>query len=182
MDPDRFVHLVFQIDANRINSRGGLDHMNRLEAWADAGVIMIHISEVAQREARAGRGAKAKKAISYIFSQTYADTEVEQNELRAIERALFPNGVRNENERNDVEIAFNAKKYGAILVTADGASRRQPGGILGQRAALARLGVAVVTDFEAVALVRQKIAERDELIRRRCERDRVPLPAWVGED
>jgi hypothetical protein len=65
------------------------------------------------------------------------------------------------NEANDVEIAFNANKYGAILVTADGGSRRQPGGILGNRVALARLGVQVMSDGEAVALVREKIQERD---------------------
>ena len=37
---------------------------------------------------------------------------------------------------NDIEIVFNAAKYEGILVTADGGSRRQLGGILGNRAAL----------------------------------------------
>jgi hypothetical protein len=39
-----------------------------------------------------------------------------------------------------------------------------------------------VTDSEAVAYVRQKIAERDQRMRLRAERDGTPLPAWVGAD
>ena len=70
----------------------------------------------------------------------------------------------------------------AILVTNDGDSKRQTGGILGHREALARLGVSVMTDAEAVTYVRRKIAERDERMRLRAERDGARLPTWVGKD
>src|SRR5262249_53974748 len=159
------------------------ENMNQLETWHEAGVILMHMSNVAQSEARAGRdGARSKKAISYIFALTKITTDGERHDLRAIERGLFPRRARNQNEGNDVEIVFNAKKYGAVLVTADGGSRRQPGGILGRRAELARLGIVVMTDAEAVAHVREKIEERDSRMRLRAQLDGTPIPAWVGQD
>ena len=47
---------------------------------------------------------------------------------------MFPNGAKDDNELNDVRIVCEAKKYEAILVTGDGGSKAQPGGILGNRA------------------------------------------------
>ena len=182
-DRDRFVYVTFQIDTNRINARGSLPDMNQLEAWHEAGVIMMQMSQVAQGEAKSGASAlRSKRAISYIFSITYGDRPDEQADLRAIEEAIFPGGAATETERHDVEVAFNAKKYGAILVTNDGLSKRQPRGILGSRAALARIGAQVMTDSEAVAYVRQKIAERDQRMRLRAQREGTPLPDWVGAD
>jgi hypothetical protein len=97
-------------------------------------------------------------------------------------RELCSRTVPAQSERNDVEVVFNAKKYGAALITADGGSRRQPGGILGNRTALSRLGVSVVTDAEAVELVRRKIAERDARLRAQAARNGTVLPPWVGAD
>ena len=101
---------------------------------------------------------------------------------KAIERAVFPGGAASQSQRNDVDIVFNALKYGATLITNDGGSKRQPGGILGNRDRLADLGVRVMTPPEAVRLVRQRIAERDERARRSAERDGKRLPEWVGKD
>jgi len=183
IDSDRFVQVVFQIDTNRINARNGLPSMNQLQTWREAGVISIHMSQIAQNEARAGGDAqRSMKATSYIFSITYGDTADEKEDMRAMERTLFPNGVSSQSERNDVEVVFNAKKYGATLITADGGSRRQPGGILGNRTALSRLGVSVVTDAEAVDLVRRRISERDARLIARAARNGTSIPSWVGQD
>jgi hypothetical protein len=183
IDRDRFVHVVFQIDTNRINAKNNLPSMNQLEAWHKAGVILIHMSQIANEEAKAGGNAgRSEKATSYIFSMTYGDTADEQAEMRAIERTLFPNGADSRSERNDVEVVFNAKKYGATLVTADGGSKRQPGGILGNRDALRRLGVSVVTDAEAVEIVRKKIDERDARLRAKAASNNLVLPSWIGAD
>jgi hypothetical protein len=81
-----------------------------------------------------------------------------------------------------VEIVFNARKYGCILVTNDGGSRSQPGGILGNRERLRSLGVQVLTDEEAVAFVRQLIQERDDRERERARFTGEPAPEWVGRD
>lgn len=180
---DRSVYRSFHIDANRINARGRLEHMNQLERWRRDGIISIEMSEVAQTEAIAGASPqRASKARTHIYTKTLATTSQEQQRLRDIEKILFPNGVRSPGEQNDVEIVFNAIKYDEILVTDDGGSRRQPGGILGNREVLAKLGARILTDEEAVSLVRRLIEERDARIRRCCERDGTPVPAWVGND
>lgn len=179
----RSVYLGFMIDANRINARQSDPHMNRLERWRANEVIELIMSESSHKEARAGGNTRrTRKASMHIFSMTMANTAHEREELLTIEKILFPRAVLTENERNDVDIVFNAAKYRRILITADGGSKRQPGGILGNRAALASLGVRVMTAGEAVALVLQKIEERDEMARSSAEMECLPLPDWVGRD
>jgi hypothetical protein len=179
----RFIYKSFQIDTNRINARGGLEHMNQLERWRDEDVIHLDMSEVAHGEARSGNDARrSEKALGYIYSITHADTSAEQAQMRAIESILFPNGPANQNERNDVEIVFNALKYSRILVTNDGASKTQPGGIIGKRNELAALGLRIMRDFEAVEYIKSEIRRRDELARRIADHTGQPLPEWVGKD
>ena len=182
-DQRRFVYVSLQIDANRVNARTALPNMNQLEKWRDDEVILMQMSRTAQEEATAGgSAARSQKAHSYIFTLTGNLIDAEWRRVGAIERVLFPNGALTPNEKNDVDVVFNAGKYGAILVTADGASKRQPGGILGNRAGLAALGVQVMTDDEAVAHIKRKIHERDERAVWRARRDGRPVPVWVGED
>ena len=65
IDQDRFVHIVFQIDTNRINARNSLPSMNQIQTWHEAGVILIHMSQVANEEAKAGGDARrSMKATS----------------------------------------------------------------------------------------------------------------------
>ena len=52
---------------------------------------------------------------------TKGDTPKEIGQLKKIESVLFPQGVLTESEKNDIEIVFNAWKYGCTLVTNDGA-------------------------------------------------------------
>jgi hypothetical protein len=181
-DDDRYVHVEFQVDANRVNARGKLEAMNQLERWYRDGVIAIQMSEVAQAEAARGDRARASKAHSYIFSQTLATTDREQQMLERIASILFPGGIRSVQDTNDVEVVFNAFKYECILVTADGDSKSQPRGILGSRGELKALGVRVLTAEEAVAYVRARIAARDERIRRDVARSGRSIPSWVGSD
>ncbi|HYN81819.1 MAG TPA: hypothetical protein VES88_09990 [Gemmatimonadaceae bacterium] len=171
------------IDANRVNARQADPHMNRLEKWREDEVIELMMAESAYNEARSGGDPRRARKVGFqIFSMTLATTDAEQEELRQIERILFRKGATTQNQRNDVDIVFNAKKYMRILVTADGGSNRQPGGILGNRATLAAIGVRVMTAAEAVALVEQKITERDDFARRLAAEVGVSLPQWVGQD
>jgi hypothetical protein len=182
-DHDRFVHLSFHVDTSRINARTALLNMNQLEKWWNDGVVLLSMSRTAQEEAAAGgSSARAQKARSYIFTLTGNLVHAEPRQIDAIAQLLFPNGIADQNEQNDVEVVFNAGKYGAILVTADGASKRQPGGILGNRAGLAALGIEVMTDEQAVLLVRQKILERDMRARWRADQNGTVVPTWVGAD
>ncbi len=127
--------------------------------------------------------ARSQKASWMIYSMTAATTPDERDELRRIENILFDDGARTDGERNDVEIVFNAVKYMAILVTNDGGSRRQPGGILGNAVALQReFGVRVMRDTEAVAYVEEKIMNRDEIARIVAHHSGLSLPDWIGKD
>ena len=158
-------------------------HLELETAWHKDGVITVEMSEVAQSEAAAGDHPMRKsKAYEYVFTETLASTSGEKKRLQEIEGILFPTGAQSENERNDVWIVFNAIKYEAILITNDGGSKRQPGGILGNRDALRKIGCEILTDAEAVEVVQELILKRNARVRRQCERSGEPLPHWVGKD
>ena len=179
--PSRSVGVDFALDTNRINTRKALPSMNRLERWDQERVILLVISETALAECYAPK--RAEKASNYIFTRDRLRAPEEYERLRKIEAVLFPGvGAKNKNKKNDVRIAFNASKYGDILITADGASNCQSGGILGNRAGLEALGIRVMTDSEAVAFVEGLIRHRDDHARRVSLATLSPLPAWVGKD
>jgi len=180
---ERNVFLDFHIDTNRINAKSCLKYMNILERWYENDVIYIEMAEVAQNEA-ANRGSslRSEKAYSYIATETLARTPDEFRMLRQIIEVLFPNGIKSTNEKNDVEIVFNAWKYGRILVTDDGGSKKQPGGILGSRGKLSTLGIKVLRDYEAVELVKEKIIQRDQSALKVASCKKDPIPQWVGKD
>lgn len=181
--PSRSVCRSFQLDTNRINSRGELKYMNQLELWNEDGVILLEMSEVSHREAKAGGSIRrARKALRYVYSMTFARTEPEQNKWREIEAALFVRGALSENQENDVEIVFNAWKYGRILITDDGSSKNQPAGIVGNRGKLRDLGVEVMRDYEAVSLVKELIVVRDQSARKIAKMTGLNVPSWVGKD
>ena len=179
---DRYLYLVFHIDANRINARGKLEHVNRLEKWRADGLIDVMMSRTAQAEAATGSETRMTKAYGYIFTMTSDLTQTEGKRRSEISRILFPHGLQSRNEQNDVDIVFNADKYRAILVTNDGASKSQPAGILGRRDELTNIGIRVVSDREAVEMVLNAIASRDDRIRRICNANNESPPIWVGSD
>jgi hypothetical protein len=181
---ERYVYLVFQIDTNRINSKQRLESMNQLEQWHRNGVIRFEMSEPSLGEILSeGDAKRTRKAAEYIYSLTEATTESEAKQRKRIADILFPNGVRNRNQQNDVDIVFNAAKYGRIRVTNDGGSKSQPGGILGNADKLkSEFGVRVVTDAEAVSIVRSAIDQRDTRAKFIAERRGEGLPDWVESD
>lgn len=182
--PERYVYLSFHLDTNRINARQGLENMNQLEKWQKDGVITLEMSQPSMVEASAGGSAERKqKAAGYIYSFTYAGTPNEKQLLDRIAKILFPQGVENQNQRNDVEIVFNAEKYVHILITNDGGSKSQPGGILGNAEQLRKeIGVRVVSDAQAVEMVKKAIEKRDDRARFISANRKLELPDWVGKD
>ena len=94
---------------------------------------------------------------------------------------MFPDGVKDENQRNDVIIVCEAIKYNAILVTNDGGSKKQPGGILGNAHKLKNY-VQIMRDTEAVDFINSKITHRDEINRKVAEHTGEALPEWTGKD
>jgi hypothetical protein len=173
---------VFHIDTNLINTRGKLEAMNQIERWAEEELTLVNMSGVSFNEAQAGGDlARTKKTLSQIFSLT--DENINPNDplYRKIEAVLFPEGAKTDNARNDVKIVYEAAHYAAILVTRDGYSKTQPGGILGNRHKLKDV-VKILSDSEAVVFIRTKIAERDDFNRRVNREFGVDLPEWTGKD
>lgn len=72
MEP-REVFLTFHLDTNRINSRSTLENMNKLEHWANEGILLLYMSQVAHDEARAdGDALRIRKSLANIYSYTLA--------------------------------------------------------------------------------------------------------------
>ena len=115
----------FHIDTNLINAKQKLDDVNRLERWAEDGVILINMSWTAHAESQAdGNPYRIKKAAKQLFT---IDTGDADGDLMAkVGGALFSGGSQDENQRNDARIVCEAIKWHATLVTNDGASTRNP--------------------------------------------------------
>ena len=174
---------MFQLDTNRINSRGKLPNINQLEKWHADGVILMDLSLAAKNECDAGNSPRrAEKASEYIFSIPIIDSSHEREIIVRIERLLFPKGAADQNQRNDIAVIFTAAKYNAILVTNDGDSKSQPGGILGYRNELAEMNIRVMRDDDAVKLVLERILHRDEMAALEAKNGIHPLPFWHGKD
>jgi hypothetical protein len=174
---------VLQIDTNLINARQKLESVNQLEKWATDRVILINMSGTARVEALAGGNPqRSQKANQQIFTTT-TPAAPDEARFKIIEGILFPEGAKDENQRNDVRIVADAIHYAAILVTQDGGSKAQPGGILGNRDALAkRFAIRILTPDEAVTMVQEKIRERDESNRHVAREFGGELPEWTGKD
>jgi hypothetical protein len=174
---------VLHIDTNLINARQKLVAVNQLEKWFEDGVILMNMSGTAQREAQAGNNPRrTAKANQQIYTTT-TPASPGDSRYREIEPILFPGGTQDENQRNDVRIVADAIHYAAVLVTADGGSKTQPNGILGNRAELAKLfAIRILSPDEAVAFVREKIRERDVFNERLARESGGKLPEWTGTD
>ena len=157
--------------------------MNQLEEWAENELIELLTSYTAQNEMIHGTNAQRKmKAYNFIFTETEITTDKERQIFNTIEDILFPNGTKSQNEKNDVDIVFNSVKYCTMLITNDGDSKRQPGGILGNRQALARIGAIVLTPEEAQCKVKNAIQKRDLHAKQWASFFNEPLPEWVDKD
>lgn len=172
---------ILHIDTNLINARQKLPMVNQLEKWFEDEVILINMSATAHGEAQAdGNNMRTQKANQNISTET-PPVDTSHPLYQEVESALFPDGAHNENQQNDVRIVCEAAKYAAILVTGDGNSKAQPGGILGNRHKLTNV-VQILSPNEAVDFVRQKICERDEFNIQLVKNSGGELPPWTGHD
>ena len=178
---------VFHLDANLINARQKLEAVNQLEKWHDDGVICLVMAGAAHVEAQAGAGsnaqARTRKAASHIFTINDAGEAKEDDSYTKVKKILWGDGTVNSNQANDVEVVCEAIKWHAILVTRDGGSKAQPGGILGNREELLRqFCVRIYRPEEAVEYIRSKIAERDEFNAQVAALSGKQAPEWTGQD
>lgn len=86
-------------------------------------------------------------------------------------------------EMEQLALALLRKVGVRMLVTKDGASKSQPGGILGNRDKLQNIaGIKILSPKEAVDFVASKINERDDFNRRIAQETGKNLPNWTGKD
>lgn len=183
MTVPRETGMQFAIDANRINSRRRLPNMNRLEQWKAAGIISILMPETAHGEAWAGADPQRRwKASLTLFTLNTMENNDQRELRRKVAAILSPGKTPDQNTANDIDIIVNAHKYGCTLITADGGSRSQPGGILGHKAELRALGIRVVTDLEAVAIVEDRLRRRDQAELNLAHVQGREPAWWVGQD
>lgn len=181
--PHRTVHGNYMIDSNSINARHKDEHMERIARWRENRVVEVIMPDAVVKEMQP-YPLGAKEAANYIY-EIAQPGEVDLPE--DIRQAVFPDGYSKDPEEkagqeNDVRILASARKYGRTLITTDGASKRQPGGMLGHAADLAKVDVTVMRPEEAVAQIERLIQKRDELEREMAELEGSPVPEWVGKD
>lgn len=184
MDMDRRMLYtpIFHIDTNMINAYGKLPAMSQLEKWAENEIILINMSNVSFSEAQQGNNAKrTKKALAQIFTLVDESINEANPTYQMVANALFPDGVKDANQKNDVKIVCEAIKWNAILITNDGGSKKQPGGILGNAHKLKDY-VQIMRDQEAVEFINNKITERDNRNQKIAELTGKELPEWTGQD
>lgn len=177
---------VFHLDTNLINARQVNEAVNRLEKWQTDGVICIAMAGVAHAEAQAGKGtgalARQRKAATHLYTISDAGEAKEDDTFTKVEKILWGE-AKDGNQTNDVAIVCEAIKCHAILVTNDGDSSSQKGGILGHRDALReQFGIEIYRPEEAVAVIREKIAERDARNAEIAGMTGMPVPLWSGQD
>lgn len=173
---------ILHIDTNLINARGNLATMNQIEKWACDGVILVNMSNASFNEAQQGSNVRRiKKALSHIFTLVDENCNESDPKFQQIAIALFPTGIKAEKERNDVRIVWEAAKWHAILVTNDGGSKNQSGGILGNAYKIKNI-VNIMRDTEAVEFIKSKIKERDGRNIEISNLTAQALPEWTGKD
>jgi predicted nucleic acid-binding protein len=178
MVPRKLGCPQFFLDANRVNARCKLSAMNQLEKWHADGVISLRFPHHAQSEAESGRDARrTQKARSLLIPFPSITLDEERKRLSEIERTIFGNARLSKQDENDALIVFTAQKYAAILVTADGKLLRAA-----KQLHHGRIGVQVMTDEDAVKLVRRFISRRDQMARADAARESISAPDWVGKD
>lgn len=175
----------FQIDTNSINGTQANADLNQIEKWMDAGVICLNMSHIARNEAKqVNYIPRIRKADTQIFT---IDEDLENGTLETpqhyeeVKNALFPSGAQSSSEENDVLIVCEAIKFSAHLITMDGNSKKQPGGILGNRTKL-RHRICIFTPKEAVEYIRNKIRDRDNFNQEFVRQYGGDLPPWTFKD
>ena len=183
--PRRLAIPIFQIDTNAINGTQNDTNLNKLEHWNENGVICLNMSHIARVEAKQTpyipRILKADAQIFTINEEWERGIKVNPMFYEEVRTALFPNLILKPNEENDVLIVCEAIKFGASLITSDGNSKKQPGGILGNKEKLSHR-LRIFSPVDAVNFVRIKIKERDVFNRQLITHYGGILPPWTGTD
>jgi len=142
--------LRFFLDANCVNARQRNEHLNALEQLRMLGKIVLMYSDAAHGEAGFNSQLRRMKAAGFSYTMLDPEWGHNQDTYQRIAFILFPSGPASPNEWNDVKAVYHAERLQWPLITMDGSSRTQPGGILGRAVKLAAIGIEVITPAEAL--------------------------------
>lgn len=156
--------------------------MSELEEWSRRGVIGLEWSEPIYDELSrdALHGRRWQKIRGTLVAHPRITNPNEIKQLAEIKRVVFARGPLNPSEQNDALALFTARKYRAFFVPHDGAGGK-PRGILTHRNELAALGVHVLTDEEAVAMVRDTLSAVATEERRHMQESGEAEPSWIEQ-
>jgi hypothetical protein len=149
----------FYLDANCVNAGQLHAVLNELESLRKLGHVTLIYADVTYREAACASTARMAKASGYSHTKIDPVWGENENTKEAIEAILFPGGANNQNQRNDVLAVYQAERLHWPLITMDGASKSQPGGILGRTGELAAIGLEVLTPEQALERVRVYLSD-----------------------
>ena len=120
------------------------------EVYAE-GKILLSMQKTAYSEAGFGSLLRQQKSELYLYEEIINQKQRFEYKYKQIESMVFPNGAKEKNRKNDLEILVYAAITQIPLITNDGASKSQPGGMLGNKVALKKLGIRVFSPSEALA-------------------------------
>ena len=141
----------YLIDANCINARQKNEDINKLEDLRNKGKISLSLPEIAYDEAGFRSTLRQKKLEGYLFEGVVDQERRFEYKYTQIENILFPNGAKKQNQKNDVKILVYSAITGIPFISMDGASKSQPGGMLGNKVLLKKFGVKILSPSEALA-------------------------------
>jgi hypothetical protein len=144
--------LEYLLDTNCINARQKNPALNELEALHKKGKVSLIMPRPAYDEAGFGSEARQEKTEGYFF--VGIESKERFKVRHTIEHILFPNGAKTVNQKNDIDILEVARHTQLTLITMDGASKSQPGGMLGHRDELAKFGIKILRPEEALAEIK----------------------------
>lgn len=178
--PSRNLHLVYQLDANRINAKQESANVNQLELWHRNKVIFLEMCRTAYDEARSGSGPDCKrrrdKADEYTWVETNDSLGGEEEFRDCIETTVFTHGAKNQNDKNDITILLHAKRSLATLVTGDRHILQNAGRLSSD------CGIRVASAKQAVSEIRKCLRHRDAVAKNIARISGCKLPKWVGKD
>lgn len=155
---------LFLLDANACNALQRIEELNELECLARARKIDLMYTETTWDEAKFGSLIRRDKVRQFFFLGLNKDEEnhlLQQPWREEIGRIVFPHGIKSDCQRHDIEALLTVKMSCGYFVTSDGGSKKQPGGILGNKSQLAILGIEVLNFSEALKYALQAASRSD---------------------
>jgi len=179
--PKRNLHRFYMLDANIINAKQENTNVNQLELWHKHKVISLIMSRTAYDEARSGGGVngdrRREKADNYIWVSTNDSLGGEEEFRSLIENSTFPQGAKEQKDKNDISMLLDAKQSNTTLITSDRCHILRNADRLSSD-----VGIRVISVKHAVSEIRKCIRRRDKIARHVAAATACKLPQWVGKD